>query len=186
MTLLQTLLGLFIGGLIATIVFQQLVTLFVGQQVSIDSNLSTQQTRQVLDTVADHLRGASPCTTTGAGVIDSVISTAGKITVTYYSDSACNTIRYWYSNGNLNRTQNGNTVTVVRNVTAVTFTYYKATTYNSPWTTTINPNIPTTAELPFVCGVLMDVTTNSNGLTSRLTTTIRFRNAPKKTNLSGM
>lgn len=185
-TLLQTLLALFIGGLISAIVFQELTTLYIGQQANSDLGASTTQTRSALDTFADHARNAAACTTSGAGTVDSVVDAASANSFTYYADSACTKVRYFLNNGTLSRTDNNVTTVVVRNVTALTFTYYKAATYNTAWSTCASPSAPTAAELPFVCGVYMDVTTTSNGVISRFTTTVRLRNAPKKNGLDGL
>lgn len=184
-TLLQTLLALTIGALISSIVFQQLITLLSGQQANSDVGLTAAQTRSALDTLADHVRNASSCTTTGAGTVDSVLDAATANSFTYYVDSSCTKVRYFLTNGTLSRTDNNVTTIIVRNVSSLSLTYYKATTYNSAWTTTASPSAPTTAELPYVCGILVDVTTTSNGVSTRMTTTVRLRNAPKKTNLAG-
>jgi hypothetical protein len=185
-TLLQTLLSLFIGGLISAIVFQQLVTLLVGQQATINMGQSTFQTTSAIDTAADHLRNADSCTVAGAGTVDSVIDAGTATSVTYYGDGACTKISYFLTNGTLSRTENNVTKVIVRNVSALNLTYYKAATYNTPWSTTTNPNAPTAAELPYVCGVLIDITTTASGVPTRMTTTVRLRNAPKKVNLSGL
>lgn len=185
-TLLQTLLALFIGGLVSAIVFQELTVLLVGQQANSDLGMSTSQTRSALDTFADHARNAAACSTSGAGTLDSVVDVATSSSFTYYADSACTKVRYFLTNGTLSRTDNNVTTIVVRNVSSLTFTYYKATTYNAAWTTCTNPNAPTAAELPYVCGVYIDVTTTSNNVSSRFTTTVRLRNAPKKVGLDGL
>lgn len=185
-TLIQALLALIFGGFIASIVFQQLVTLLVGQQANSDTALSTAQTNSALDTLADHVRGAIPCGNAGAGTVDSVLHAGAVNTFTYYTDTSCTQVRYLLSGNKLQRVEGGVTTTVIRNVSSVTFTYYKADTYNAAWTKTANENAPTTAELPKVCGILMDITTSSNNVTSRFTTTVRLRNAPKKTNLDGL
>ncbi|AIE84006.1 hypothetical protein [Fimbriimonas ginsengisoli] len=179
--------SLLIGGLVSVIVFQQLVTLMIGQQSNSDMNASTAQTRAAIDTLADHLRGADACTNSSNGTVDSVLDAATATSLTYYYDgTACNKITYSFANGTLSRTAGGVTTSVVTLVSAVSFTYYKAASYNSPWTTTTNPNAPTAAERPFVCGVLIDITTSSSGVTNRMTTTVRMRNAPKKVRLDGL
>ncbi|AIE83999.1 PulJ/GspJ family protein [Fimbriimonas ginsengisoli] len=185
-TLLQTLLSLFIGGLVCVIVFQQLLTLSIGQQAASDTNMTATGSRQELDTLADHLRSADSCTNSAAGVLNSVVDAATATSLTYYGDSACTKVRYFLTNGTLSRTDNGVTTIVARNVSSLSFTYYKAATYNSPWTTTTLPNAPTAAELPYVCGVLIDVTTTYNGVATRMQTTVRMRNAPKKISLDGL
>lgn len=177
-----------IGALIAAMIFQQMSTLLAGQNMDMDNNLASSQTRQSLDAVADHLRNADACTVSASGTVDSVLdlTNTNATSVTYYGNGTCTKVRYFLTNGTLSRTDNNVTTIIVRNVTALTFKYYKATTYNAAWTLTTSPSAPTAAELPFVCGIQMDITTNSNNVTNRIQTTVRLRNAPKKTNLNGL
>jgi len=184
--MLEMLLITMIGALIAGMIFQQMSTLLAGQKMDMDTNLASSQTRQILDIVADHLRSADACTDSGAGTVDSVLDSASGISIVYYGDSACTKVRYFLNNGTLSRTDGGVTTIVVRNVTSLSFTYYKAATYNGAWTTTTNVHVPSAAEMPYVCGILMDITTDSNGVSNRIFSTVRLRNSPKKTNLSGL
>jgi len=187
-TLLEMLLITLIGALIAAMIFQQMTTLLAGQSMDMDTNLASTQTRQSLDAVADHLRNADACSVSASGTVDSVLdlTNTNATSVTYYGDTTCTKVRYFLTSGTLSRTDNNVTTIIVRNVTSLTFKYYKAATYNAAWSLTTDPSAPTATELPSVCGILMDITTSSNGVSNRIQTTVRLRNAPKKTNLSGL
>lgn len=186
----EVLISLLITGMILTIVFQQLVTIYVGQMAASNTGQVAADSRQAIDTMADHLRNAAVCTGTG-GTLNSALDAATATSFTYYSSNACAKVTYSLSGTNLVRTVGSTSNVVAYHVSSVSFSYFKAATYNTPWSSTTTATAPTAAELPLVCGVQIKVTTtakgvNGNNQTQTMCTTVRLRNTPVKVNMSGL
>jgi len=185
-SLSEVLISLLVTMLVLTVVYQELVSIYVGQMTAADTAQTAADNRAAIDTMTDHVRNASSCNGS-SGVNNSVLDSATATSFVYYSSVACAKVTYSLSGTNLMRTVGTGTPTIAaRYVSALSFTYYAAATYNTPWATTANPHAPTAAELPQVCGILVDVTTTEDKVVSHMTTTVRLRNAPAKVNMSGL
>ncbi len=187
-TLLQVLLATVFTSYVLAIVYQNLVTLYVGMTDNANATYSIADARTAIDTMSDHLRNATMNTSTSTGVANSCLSAASANSVTYYTSSAGTSyVTYTLTGSNLTRSVTGGAaVNEAYGLTALSFTYYKAATYETPWQPCTTPSAPTAAELPYVCGIQINATTSYNGVSTQLTTTVRLRNAPIKTSMSGL
>jgi len=191
------LVGLLISACVLAMVYQQMQSLGIQNVANSNTTQSAADNRSAIDTMADHVRNACACDGS-AGTANSVIDTATATSFTYYSGTTCAKVTYSLSGTNLMRTVGTGTPSIVaRNISALTFTYYEALTYNSSWgacggstraaslPACTSANAPTSAELPYICGILIDATTSVDGQITHATTTVRLRNAPRKGNLDG-
>lgn len=185
-TLIETMVTLMVGAVVAAALFQGIGVLAFGWGTATDANNNTARVRTTLDELADHARNAATCGSSSSGVQNSVLDSATSNSFTYYVDNSCTKVKYYLSGTSILRSDSGKITTLATGVTKLNFTYYKATTYNTAWTTTTNPSAPTTAELPYVCGILIDATCTTNGVSNEFTTTVRMRNAPVKGRLDGL
>lgn len=186
-TFSEVLITMLITMSVLTVVYRQLVALYDGEMTASNEAQGTADNRMAIDTMADHLRNAVLNTSTTTGVNDSALSAASASSFTYYTSATSGaTVTYALSGTNLTRTASGGSaVTEAYNLSSLTFTYYKQSTYDNDWTTTTNANAPTAAELPSVCAVLIDASTLESGVTAHMTTVVRLRNSPLKVNMSG-
>lgn len=176
--MIEMLVGSIIAVLIGAVVFHAFVSAADAKDVVIGQNKSAANARAPIDVMADHLRNAQMYTSTNAVLYD-----AAQSDITYYSDKAGSKIRYYLSNGDLLRQVGDATATTaLQDVTSLTFTYYKASAYNSTsTTTTTNSHVPTTAELPYITSVRIDAVVQLDGYTTEYSSTVRLRNSPKRT-----
>lgn len=182
MTFLETLVLGIVLMLVLAIGFEGLSSLKTGYERTLDFNAVTGDARQAVDALGDHLRNADRCSATSGCVTNSVLHSASASSITYYTDTAGTQVSYLVSNGSLVRRVSGTDTILVRNVTSLTLTYYKCTTYNGTWTSIANP---AQSDLPYICGVQIVVTCNQSGSTFTTESTIRLRNSPKKGPLVG-
>jgi hypothetical protein len=188
-TYVELLLGLFC----TVLMLAALATLFgadnVANRLVFNDTFAIQQSREPLDTLADHLRDAQVCGTPGTNCAaadvsgtSAVISAGASSDITYYSSSSTATgtpVRYYLSGTSLIRSVGGTNTTVLSNVSSLTLTYYDSTSYNSgSLTTTANPNAPVATELWKLAAVKITASTTSNGRTSQFSTLVRLRNSP--------
>lgn len=182
------LIELMVSGLMAAVIGCALVLMFqttYTNQADVNGlNTSYASVRQVMDTLADHLRNAQSYNS-------NVMSAATASSITIYTDTTGNnTARYYLSSSALKEdvTSSGTTTTttLLSGVTALQFTYYtdSGVGYAAPssnWATTANSNAPTTSEMPNVGAILISVTVSINGYSRQMTSFVRLRNNPYKT-----
>jgi len=190
-TLLQALLSIMFTGFVLAIVYQNLVTLWVGMSTAANMAQSEANNRSAVDTMADHVRNATVATSTGA-----VLSAATSNSFTYYTSAAGATVQYSLSGGNLVRTPSGGSaVTVAYGITTLTITYYLAgasTTGSTfayetgPLSTMTTTTAPTSPQLPSVAAMTSVASSTMKGVPTTMTTTVRLRNSPVKTAMSGL
>ena len=188
-TYVELMLGLFCSVLMLAALWQLFGADNVANQLIFNGTFATQQAREPLDTLADHLRDAQLCGTpgtncTGADTVGTsrVISAAAASDITYYSSNSVSTgtpVRYYLSGTSLIRSVGGTNTTVLSNISSLTLTYYVSTSYNNgSLTTTANPNAPVAAELPDLIAVKITASTTVSGRTSQFSTLVRLRNSP--------
>jgi len=143
------------------------------------------QARQALNVLSDSVMDAYSYQTVASPAQFSAVQAASTNSITCYTNSSGAYTKYWFDSANkqLKKTTSTNVTTImVRNVTALTFTYYKTSgNYNDTsanWVTTTNPNAPTNAELCFIGAVKIVETVTVNGLTRQFSTLARLRNSP--------
>jgi hypothetical protein len=185
------LLSILFTSFVLAIVYQNLVTLWVGMSTAANMAQSEANNRSAVDTMADHVRNATVATSTGA-----VLSAATASSFTYYTSAAGATVQYALSGGNLVRTPSGGSaVTVAYGITSLTITYYLAaastagSTYayeTGPLSTMTTTTAPTTAQLPSVAAMTIVASSTLKGVPTTMTTTVRLRNSPVKTAMSGL
>ena len=185
-----TLVELLVAALLLTVAGGALIGIFGmsfrSHDVVIGQNIAYSEARKGIDLMADHIRNAQLNKNTGSGVLNSVLHAGAIDDITYYSDDAGTQIRYRLNGSNIERTDNTTTAVYVNNVQTLTLTYYKLTSYNGSWVLTTDPNVPTSAELPFIGGVEVRVSVLIDGFTTEYRTLVRLRNSPRKHRLSGM
>jgi len=185
-TFSEVLMSLLILSFVLAVAYQLFVTLYVGQMTSANEGRVSADSRQAISMMVDHMRNASSCDGS-AGVAQSVLDSAGPTSFTYYSSTTCSKVTYARSGTNLTRQEDTNSPTTEAfNISSISFTYYKAATYNTAWSPTTDPQNPTAAELPYVCGVLVNVMSTSGNVSIKTSTIVRLRNAPRKSNVSGL
>ena len=186
--LLESLIGLFVGLLTGSALLMLLqLTMTVRTDTKADVN-SDEEARAQLETISDRLRNAQSVVN-GSNMV--CFSAAATSDITCYTDAAGDTLRIWLntsvSPAALMETQTtagvGTTTTLFTGVTSLQFYYYAQSTsaYNSPllsWLTTLNPLLPTLAEIPTLGAVRITLTTNVDGISRQLTSLVRFRNSP--------
>ena len=186
-----TLIELLVGCLIALLTGGALVSLqqssYVANATVLGQNYANASSRRPLDVLGDTLRNAQAV---GAGQGQVITSAAA-------SDVTCNTAngtsRIWLDTGahalRRQKTDLNASATpappevLVSNVQSLQITYYMpaGSTYNDSvanWTTTVDPNAPSAAELPNVGAVNIIVTISADGETRTLQNFIRMRNSP--------
>lgn len=150
-------------------------------------NESDKGAREQLDTLVDHVRNAQQYRP-DASTPYRVISAGTETSLTYYTDSAGSTVRYYLSGGALRRdaTNAGGADTVVfENVTALEFKYYKATgsDYYTNTVPTTDVHAPAAEELRFLAQIDLTVTVSIQGQARQMFCQVRLRNSPYKSRL---
>lgn len=182
-TIIELLIGLILTCIVLYGSAQLMTAGFVAHDRTNDMSAMHRQAREAIDTLADHLRNAQ-MNTNAAFAVDSSLHEATPTSVTYYTSSAGDTVTYELKAGALLRTADGATTAVVSGVTNLNFEYFRLTTYNSSWAA-IAGTTATTGELPFIGLVKISARITVNGVTGSYETTVRLRNSPRKTRLSG-
>jgi len=197
-TLLQALLSIMFTGFVLAIVYQNLVTLWVGMSTAANMAQSEANNRSAVDTMADHVRNATVATASS-----SVLSAATSSSFTYYTSAAGATVQYALATDpnnstlkNLVRTpSSGSATTVAYGITSLSITYYLAAASTAgstfayetgPLSTMTTTTAPTTAQLPSVAAMTIVASSTMKGVPTTMTTTVRLRNSPVKTAMSGL
>lgn len=114
-----------------------------------DQNGADATVRQVLNTVADHVRGAQIITQASANSLS-------------YTDNSGNTVSYWYSNGALRYSLNGVPSAgqvMVSSLQSLTYTYQYWN--GSAWVTGTPADLTTIGGLNISAGVLVGTATRT-------------------------
>ena len=153
------------------------------------TNTAGLNVRQTLDTISDKMRYAAQ----NPNDQFSVLTAASGDSVTFYSKSTGDTIRYWRDSSTdpptLKSTATvggtATTTTILTGLTSLQFTYYvSGNVYNAPagsWVTTASPHAATTDELRYVGAIFVEVTYAIDTRSRYMSTLIRLRNSPHKT-----
>ncbi|MDE2127471.1 MAG: hypothetical protein KGJ62_12865 [Armatimonadetes bacterium] len=175
-----------IGAALATLV----MTTYRSRSLISESDANLANARRTVDELADNIRMAQLYATTSGGSMGggqntySAVAAATANSVTIYTDSSGDTAEFWLdtSNNTLEKTVGATTTALLENVTSLQFTYYTSGgEYNAPassWTTTANPQAPTSAELPELAAVAISATVAQNGYSRTLNTQVRMRCSP--------
>jgi len=159
---------------------------YVGYNTAMATNQSVAGARDAMDILANHVRNASVCNQTSGCNRFSVLDQANETGFTYYINTAGGKTQYYYAGGTLYRSSNGTTTAVLSGLTSLSISYFKCTTYHGTWLPTTNPNAPATLEMPSVAGIVIRAVFTQDGVPTTIATTIRMRNAPRKTRLDGV
>ena len=145
--------------------------------------------REQLDTLVDHVRNAQQFKLV-SDVLQPyrVIAAGAGDSLTYYTDSAGGSVRYYLANRELRRdaTQIGEGETpIFMDVDSLVFTYYKVNSLNfySGVDFCDDPQAPTAAEIPNLARIDISITTSVDGQPRNLFSQIRLRNSPRKERL---
>jgi len=197
-TLIQVLIGFVITAVVGTAFLALVQITYRWEQTSIGQNSANSSARTVLDTLVDNIRTAQNQQSPGTGFPAGCFVAAGASSLTlyqaYYNYSDSPPAEVWYTvQFSLNASNvlqqttvlNGVTTTIpiALGVTSLTFTYYVSTGAYTPasssWTTTANPNSPTSLELPNVGAVQVNTTvTTWDGFARTMTGMVRLMNNP--------
>lgn len=176
--LFELLIGALIALLLGSVLLQVFSSTFTARSVITGQNVAATTSRQPLDWLADHLRNAWLYNN---GTEYKVLAAATASDLTYYINNNGDSIRYYLTNGELRRVAAGSETVEARNITSLTFTYYKSAEYNSATTiTTVDSHVPTAAELPLLSAVHIAATMTVDGFQSYYETLVRLRNSPRK------
>jgi type II secretory pathway pseudopilin PulG len=184
----SSLLMIILGIALATL----LSTSYNSKDVVVGQNNAYAQARNVVDTLADHIRNAQRYTTN-----NQVMSAAAAADITIYSDNTGgNTVEYKLDTTTSPKslkmiTVSGGTTTtttLLSGMQSLQFTYYVGSGsafYNASgsWTTTTSPNAPTAAELPNVGAIQITANVSVGGYNREISSFVRLRNSPYKTAL---
>jgi hypothetical protein len=178
--LFDLLIGSLVALLVGSVLIQMMTATYTARSVITGQNVSQAEARKPLDVLADHLRNA--WLFKDVNDVYSAIQAANTNDITYYTDSAGNTVRYRLVGTQLRRTAGGVETTVLDGVQSLTFTYYRAASYNSAsWTVTAAP--VASINLPALTAVAINATILLDGYVSSYTSVVRLRNSPRKTTL---
>jgi hypothetical protein len=186
--LVETLIGLFVGLLTGAALLALLQISMTSRSASMGVVNSDEEARAQLETISDRLRNSQSVV---SGSTQACFSAASTSDITCYTDSSGDTLRIWLdttvSPAALKQTQTtsgvATTTTLYTGVTSLQFYYYAqaSSAYNSPltsWLSTLNPLLPTLAEIPTLGAVKITLSTSVNGNPRTLTSLVRFRNSP--------
>jgi type II secretory pathway pseudopilin PulG len=198
--IIELLVALIIGTIAAMMVISAIQMTFKSRDDILDQNTLYSMARTALDIPAERMRNAQA----NPGDFFSVFptdngTTVGASDLTIYTNSAGDTMRYWLdTNANPNALKQTATVggtatttTILSGVTALTFTYYvPGAGFYTPsvgnWATTADPNVATSGaggERRTVGAVGISCAVSFDGYTRPMSTFIRLRNSPRKTEL---
>jgi len=192
MSITELLVSLLMTLVISGALFTAFVNTFQARDTVIGQGTVESAARTPIDDLADHLRNAQQYWTTGSttptAVTQSMVIAAGTTTsVTYYkSNSSTDTVRYWLSGSNLQRTADGTTTTVLANVQSLLITYYKDAggNYNVDYNSlTKTGSTLTSADLPLISEVNIYAKVVIDGFKRDLACRVRLRNSPYKLHL---
>jgi hypothetical protein len=185
-TLIASLLSLLMGAALLVLVQGT----YSSRSVITGENNVNAGAREVMDLLADHIRNAQ-LYNNGSNYV--VFSAASSNSLTCYTNTTGDTIRYWLDTSAspyvLKQTQTvggvATTTTILSGVQSLTYTYYvdNGTNYTaatSSWATTTIPSNPLSTEIPNVSAVSITATVTVNGYSRQLSTFIRLRNSPNK------
>jgi len=185
-TVVDLMMGLIMAAILLTALYKLFLANVTGQAEVFDVTWSSSAARQPRETLADHLRIAQSCSASSGCIQNSVLAAGAATDITYYTDAAGSTVRYYLSGTNLVRVVNGVPTTVLQNINSLSLTYYTSTTYNSAsLTATASPSAPTAAELPSLAAVKITASSTTDGHTVQYSTLVRLCNSPIRTNLKG-
>ena len=170
-----------IGAALATLV----MTTYRSRSLISQSDANLANARRTVDELADNIRMAQlyGCADSGQTTY-SAVADASASSITIYTDSAGDTAKFWLntSSNTLEKTVGATTTALLANVTGITYTYYTSGgAYNAPassWTTTENPQEPSSSELPNLAAVAISATVTQNGYSRTLNTQVRMRCSP--------
>jgi len=183
LTVVELLIGLIIGALALGATFKYFTSIMLTNDNVAGQGVAYQQARLAIDTMCDHLRNAQ-LNSNGSYVVNSVLHEAAPTTFTYYTDSSGSRVTYALSSGALQRAVSGDSPTILSNVSSLNLTYYRMVTYNGN-VTSIAGTTATTAELPQIGLVKIQVGVTIGGYTANYESFVRLRNSPRKVRLSG-
>ena len=192
MSITELLVSLLMTLVISGALFTAFVNTFQARDTVVGQGTVESAARTPIDDLADHLRNAQQYWTTGSttptAVTQSMVIAAGTTTsVTYYkSNSSTDTVRYWLSGSNLQRTADGTTTTVLANVQSLLITYYKDAggNYNVDYNSlTKTGSTLTSADLPLISEVNIYAKVVIDGFKRDLACRVRLRNSPYKLHL---
>lgn len=184
-SLFELIAAMFMMLLISGALFTIFRTTYFSHDAVVGQSDADTASRTPIDILADHLRNAQAAKAAGYAAIVS----GGATEVTYYaSDNTSDTVRYWLDGTDLKRTTGGTTTVVMSDVSALNFTYYKASStpvsyYNSSVSQTDNPTSPSATELPNLAMIRITATVNIDGYSRELLGWVRLRNSPRKNRL---
>lgn len=184
-TLIELMVGIVITLFLGSVFWGLLTVSYAVNSNVVGENLVSGEARKAVEIMASHLTNAQLNTSTSAGVPDSAIDAATGTDITYYTDNTgTDTVRYRQNGTDLLRTDNTGDTVVAQNIQSLSLKYFKATAYNSAWTTTKDV-LPEASELPQLVGVEIKVVVTRDGYSADYTSVVRLRNSPKKSKLSG-
>jgi hypothetical protein len=186
-SLVASLIALLIGGALVILVQSTVSSrLVIGGE-----NAAYAAAQKSLNVLMDNLRAAQAFQIQSSPAVYAAIQAGSASSVTGYTDSAGDTVKFWLDTTTSpatfkeTRTTGGvaTTTPVLTGVQSLQFTYYVSAgaAYNVPaasWATTGNPNAPTAAELPKIGAVGISVQVNLAGYSRQLTGLVRLRNSP--------
>lgn len=188
MILIETLCALLIGLLTGAALLSLMQLTMSVRTTTMGPSIADTEARRQVDTISDKIRNAQSMT---VGSVKQVFTAATSSSLTVYSDTAGSTLQLWLdtsvSPAALKQTTviSGVTTTtvVLSGVTALQYTYYEqpSSSYSAAsatWTTTANPNVPTSAEWPKIGSVRISLTVSQSGYTRQLYSMVRLRNSP--------
>ncbi len=186
-----SLMEIMVATVITIIITSALMAVFVNamtnDRVVQGINDSDKGAREQLDTLVDHVRNAQAYRPDAATPYKA-ISAADATSITYFANSAGETVRYYLSNGSLRRdaTSIGGTDDIVFNyVTALDVKYYKSpgSNYYTNTIPTIDIHAPTSEELRFLAQIDLTITITIDGQARQMFCQVRLRNSPYKTSI---
>jgi len=164
------------GGLFK--VFVDTTTHHVGV---IDANDAETMSRQPLDTLVDHMRGAQAVEI--GGTYQAIKSGTATSVEYYFLESSTDVVKYFLDGTDLKRLEGGVTTVEITDVQSLEFRYYLSAStryYSNGTIPATDINAPTSAELPLIAKIEVVVDVTSGGFTRQLVGDVRLRNSPFK------
>lgn len=191
-TLIEVLVTTLLMGVVAAGLFQVFANTYTDRDFVVRQGTLETSSRTPIDSLADHIRNAQqyhsvePPTQVSQS---SVIADGTQTSITYYkSGNSTDTVKYWLSGTDLKRTADGSTVTVLSDVQALEFQYFKVPTgssnyNNSSVVPTTDIHVPTAAERPLLSQVSIRASVSVDGYLREMASLVRLRNSPYKVKL---
>ncbi|MGI8922731.1 MAG: PulJ/GspJ family protein [Fimbriimonadales bacterium] len=178
--MMEMLIGSVIAILIGTVVFRAFLTSASSRENVIGQNKAAAAARAPIDALADHLRN-SQLFATLLSPNGSVLAAGTRSDITYHATTAGEQVRYFLRGSQLIRVVDGTETVALRDVSTLSFTYYRAPKYNWPDSiATTNPHAPTFAEMPFLTAIHIKASVTIDGYKSYYSSVVRLRNSPRK------